>query len=221
MEGNNLKGRTAVVLGGSSPYGAATARMLAREGAGLVLGGRSRDRLEALEQEIRASGGQAVVVGTHLAKRHHSAHLMEAAVEAFGGLDVLVYMARASAPPLETLEVEAWERSVDVNLKGFLYTVAAALPIMRSGGGGHIICFAAENPEAPDPVHRASHAAVRVILQELARELSSEGIRTSAVRLDDARRADPGRCAGAVRRVLLDPPDAATGFSDARVVGTC
>ena len=207
MVESGLAGKTVVVLGGSSPCGAAAVRMLAREGANVVLGGRSRDRLEALEEEVRASGGQAVVVGVHLAKRHHPAHLMEAAVEAFGGLDVLLFMASSAAPPLRTLEVEAWERSVDVNFKGFLYSVAAALPIMRAGGGGHVVCLGAESP---DPLHRASQAAVRVILQELARELSGEGIRATELRLGDA---SPERCAAAVPQVLLDPPDASTGFS--------
>jgi NADP-dependent 3-hydroxy acid dehydrogenase YdfG len=209
MVESGLAGKTAVVLGGSSPYGAATARMLAREGANLVLGGRSRGRLEALGEEVQASGVQAVVVGVHLAKRHHPAHLMEAAVEAFGGLDILLFMARSTAPPLRTLEVEAWERSVDVNLKGFIYSVAAALPLMRDGGGGHVICLDAKR--AGDPLCEAGQAAVRVILQELAGELPEWGIRTTQLRLADPQREGPDRCAEAVRRVLLDPP--AAGFS--------
>ena len=213
MVESTLARKAAVVLGGSSPYGAATARMLAREGANLVLGGRSRGRLEALGEEVRASGVQAVVVGVHLAKRHHPAHLMEAAVEAFGSLDVLLFMARSTAPPLRTLEVEAWERSVDVNVKGLLYSVAAALPIMREGGGGHVICLDAEDPGPPDPLYRAGQAAQCAILRELARELSDWGIRTTGVRLGDTRRMGPDRCAEAVRRVLLDPPGTDAGFS--------
>src|SRR5215212_4810891 len=135
----SIAGKTAVVLGASNPYGGATARMLAREGANLVLGGRSRDQLEALEREIRVSGGEALVIGTHLAKRHHPAHLVQAAQERFGGVEILLFMAHASAPPLSSLEVEGWERSIDINIKGFLYSLAAALPIMRAGGEGHIV----------------------------------------------------------------------------------
>ncbi len=66
-EATKLRGQTAVVLGASSPYGAATVRTLAREGVNLVLGGRSRAPLEALEGEVLASGGETVVVGVHLA----------------------------------------------------------------------------------------------------------------------------------------------------------
>jgi NADP-dependent 3-hydroxy acid dehydrogenase YdfG len=84
MDKRNLEGKTAIVLGGSSAYGAAAVRALARESVNVVLGGRDRDRLETLEEEAQILGGEALVVGTHLAKRHHPAHLVEAAVEAFG-----------------------------------------------------------------------------------------------------------------------------------------
>lgn len=203
-----LAGKTAIVLGASAPYGAATARMLASEGANLALGGRDREKLEALEKEIGASGGQALVVGTHLAKRHHPVHLVEVAAEAFGGLDILLFMARTSAPVLGSLDVGSWERSVDVNVKGFLYCVAAALPIMREKGAGHVLVLDADDPQPPDPLYRASRAAVRVLLQELSRELSDEGIRTSEVRLTDPSRACPELCAESVCRLLADPPDA-------------
>jgi NADP-dependent 3-hydroxy acid dehydrogenase YdfG len=124
-----LSGKTVMVLGGSSPYGAAAARALGREGASVALGGRDRQRLEALEEGIRAHGGEALVLGEHLAKRHHPAHLVEAAVEAFGGVDALLYMARANAPPLKILDIDAWERSLDVNVRGRL--------LSRRGLAGH------------------------------------------------------------------------------------
>ena len=113
-----LFGKTVMVLGGSGPYGDAAARALGREGANLALGGRNRQKLEEQEAEIRARGGEALVLGVHLAKRHHPAHLVEAAVETFGGLDALLFMASASAPPLRSLDVDAWERSLDVNVRG-------------------------------------------------------------------------------------------------------
>ncbi|QIN84559.1 SDR family NAD(P)-dependent oxidoreductase [Rubrobacter tropicus] len=212
--GGDLAGKTAVVLGATGHFGAATARMLGHEGANLVLGGRSRDRLEALEKEITDSGGRALVVGTHLAKRHHLDHLMEAAVEGFGGLDALLFMARASAPPLASLDVEAFERSVDVNVKGFLYAVTAALPIMRGGGGGCVVYFSAA-PDAPDPLCDMGQAAARVLLRELGREFHEERIRASEVALSDPLRPDAtGRCAEAVRRALIMPDGETAGFSD-------
>ena len=123
-----LSGKTVMVLGGSSSYGASAARALGREGANVALGGRDRQRLEELEEEVRANGGEVLVLGVHLAKRHHPAHLVEAAVETFGGLDALLFMASATAPPLESLDIDAWERSLDVNVRGFIYSLAAAPP---------------------------------------------------------------------------------------------
>ena len=196
MSEYSLLGKTAVVLGASGPHGSATVRLLAREGANLALGGRSREQLEALQEEVEDLGGRALVVGTHLAKRHHPVHLVEAAAEQFGGLDALLFMAYSTAPPLGSLEIESWERSVDVNVKSFLYSVAAALPALRERGGGHIIALGAEKPGPTDPLHRAARAAVGVLAEELNTELSEEGISASVVE-----ERDPERCAEAVRRV--------------------
>ena len=198
-----LSGQTAVVLGASSPHGAATARALAREGVNLALGGRDRAKLEALEREVEALGGQAIVVGTHLAKRHHPAHLVQAAVEAFGAPDLLLFMAHSIAPPLRSLDVDAWERSLDVNLKGLIYCLAAALAVMRENGGGRVVVVGVEDPQGvPDPLLRACRAAVRAILGELSREFSSEGIRAAEVRSDARSLENPKSCADAVIRAL-------------------
>jgi NAD(P)-dependent dehydrogenase (short-subunit alcohol dehydrogenase family) len=201
-----LSGKTVMVLGGSGPYGAAATRALGREGANVALGGRDRQRLEELEEQVRAHGGEALVVGVHLAKRHHPAHLVEAAVEAFGGLDALLFMACASAPPLESLDIDAWERSLDVNVRGFIYCLAAALPAMRDRGGGRVVVAGFEDTgEAPDPLLRAWRAAVRTILEELPRGLSSDGIRTAEVRLDARRAQDPEESSKPIVRALKDP----------------
>lgn len=200
---SGLAGKTAVVLGGSGPYGAAAARMLAREGANVALGGRDRERLEELEAEIHASGGAALAVGVHLAKRHHPGHLVGAAVEQFGGLDYLLFAARSQAPGLEGTDPGAWETSVDVNIKGFLYCIAAALPAM--GENGAVIRVDLTDPSSPDPLYEAGGAATRVILRRLATDYP--GVRTSEVRLGDPQRATPGACADAVRRLLVEERD--------------
>jgi NADP-dependent 3-hydroxy acid dehydrogenase YdfG len=172
-----------------------------------LLGGRDRQRLEALEEEVETRGGRALVVGTHLAKRHHPAHLVEAAVEAFGGLDVLLFMARASAPPLRSLDLDAWEDSVDVNVKGFLYSLAAALPVMLERRGGRVLLFASDDPEEPDPLYVASQAATDVILGELNTEFSAAGVRAERVRAQGSERANPEACAEKIRDLLTRPPD--------------
>jgi NAD(P)-dependent dehydrogenase (short-subunit alcohol dehydrogenase family) len=201
-----LSGKTVMVLGGSGPYGAAATRALGREGANIALGGRDRQKLEELEEQVRAQGGEALVLGVHLAKRHHPAHLVEAAVEAFGGLDALLFMACATAPPFASLDIDAWERSLDVNVRGFIYCLAAALPAMRERGGGRVVVAGVEDTEgAPDPLLRAWRAAVRTILEELPRELSSEGIQTAEVRLDAPRAKDLEVSAKPIVRALKDP----------------
>ena len=213
---SRLEGKTAVVLGASGPYGAAAVRTLAREGVNMALGGRSRDKLEALEEEVREAGAEALIVGTHLAKRHHPVHLVEAAAEHFVGLDFLLFMPRASAPPLKDVNLDAWERSVDVNLNGFLYSVAAALPLMRERGG-HVVVLGVEDPETPDPLYLASQAAVCVLLQEMVWELSEEGVRASEIRIGDPRRTSLERCAEAVCRALAEPSSASLALSTIEV----
>ncbi len=201
-----LSGKTVMVLGGSGRYGAAATRALGREGANVALGGRDRQRLEELEEQVRAHGGEALVLGVHLAKRHHSAHLIEAAVEAFGGLDALLFMACAAAPPLEGLDVHAWERSLDVNVRGFIYCLAAALPAMRERGGGRVVVAGVEDTGgAPDPLLRAWRAAVRTILEELPRGLSLDGIQTADVRLDARQAQDPEEASKSIVCALKDP----------------
>jgi len=178
-----LSGKAVMVLGGSSPHGTAAARTLGREGANVALGGRDRQRLEELEAEIRADGGGALVLAT----RHHPARLAQAAAEAFGGLDALLFMASAAAPPLGSLDVDALERSLDVNVRGFVYCLAAAPPATRERGGGRVVVVGAENLGGePDPFMRASRAAVRAILEELF----PEGISTAEVTSDNARRGN-------------------------------
>lgn len=208
----NLAGKTAVVLGASNPCGRATSRMLAGRGVNLALGGRSRDELEALQEEIEASDGRALVVGTHLAKRHHPAHLVEAALKEYGSLDILLFMARATAPPLGSPDLDAWERSIDVNLKGFMYCLAASMPALREGKGGCVAVLNVEDPAGrPDPFLRAGQDAVRTILGEVADKFSKE-IRAIEVRIDARFLENPKRCAEVMFHVLNCFPDSNTGF---------
>lgn len=218
MNETTLAGKTAVVLGASSPCGKETARLMASKGINLALGGRSRDKLEALQGEIEASGGRALVVGTHLAKSHHPAHLVEAALEEYGGLDILLFMARASAPPLDSLDLDAWERSIDVNVKGFMYCLAASLPALKESEGGCVAALSVEDPaEMPDPLLRAGQAAVRTILEEVSGGSSGHGIRAAEVRANAQLLDDPERCAETMLRVLNFLPSSNIGLLTYRI----
>ncbi|BBL78664.1 hypothetical protein RxyAA322_05180 [Rubrobacter xylanophilus] len=191
-----LRGRVVAVLDAASPWGEAVARRLAASGARLVLGGRSRERLVALEGEI--GGGRVVAVGVHPAKRHHLEHLVEAAVEEFGVLDFLLFAARASAPPLSRLDAGALERSVDVNFRGLVYALAAALPALRSRGG--TFAYLCAGPEEPDPLYEAARAAAGSLLRAAGRELGGEGVRFCELVVGGG--ADGERVAGEVLRLL-------------------
>ena len=94
---------------------------------------------------------------------------------------------------------------MDINVKGFMYCLAAALPAMRERGGGRVVVDGVEDAgSAPDPLLRASRAAVRTILEELPRQLSSDGIRTAEVRLDARQVQDPEECSNTIVRAVKD-----------------
>lgn len=135
-----IQGKVVVITGASSGIGAVTARELAKQGASVVLGARRKDRLDALVSEIEQAGGKAVAVACDVAKRADLERLVEAGVQAFGKVDVMVNNAGIMPlSPMSELRVEEWEQTVDVNIKGVLYGIAAALPVFQKQGQGHFI----------------------------------------------------------------------------------
>jgi NADP-dependent 3-hydroxy acid dehydrogenase YdfG len=126
---STLTGTVALVTGASSGIGAATARRLARDGASVALVARRRDRLEALEAEIAAAGGTALVVEADITDRAEAEAAVEQVVDRFGRLDTLVNNAGVMLlGPVVGADVDEWERMLAVNVQGLLYTTRAALP---------------------------------------------------------------------------------------------
>src|SRR5829696_3510036 len=126
---NNIEGKVIVITGASSGMGEAAARRLSAQGATVVLGARRIERLEALAGEITAARGKALAVETDVTDRGQVQHLVDAAVETYGRIDVLINNAGIMPlSPLERLKVDEWDRMIDVNLRGVLYGIAAALP---------------------------------------------------------------------------------------------
>jgi len=124
----SIKDKSVVITGASSGIGAEIARDLGRHGVNVTLGARRVERLNELAEEVRAAGGQAEVCATDVTRREQVEGLVAAAEQAFGRVDVLVN--NAGLMPLSLMEkihVDEWERMVDVNVKGVLYGVAAAL----------------------------------------------------------------------------------------------
>jgi len=136
-----LEGQVAVIVGASSGMGRATALAFAAEGAKLAIGARREAELNALLKEITGAGGQAVARTTDVAQRPDVDAIVQAAVERFGKLDVLVNCAGVNVPnrQLARLDQAGWDRIIAINLTGAYHCTQAALPRMRAQKGGLII----------------------------------------------------------------------------------
>lgn len=167
-----------VITGASSGMGEATARYLAARGAKLVLGARSDDKLRTTVEEIRAAGGDATYLATDVVSLQDNQNLAAHAVDTFGRLDVFVANA-GSMPigPMDALGVDDWNTMVDVNIKGVLWGIAAALPIFRGQKAGHFIAIASTAARKIVPnmaVYAGTKAAVVAICEGLRQETAGE-----------------------------------------------
>ena len=166
--------KVVVITGASSGIGEATALLLAARGAKVVLGARGVPRLEALAARISAAGGQVASVRTDVRSRADVAALVALAVERFGRLDVLVSNAGVGPiSPLDDLRVDDWEAMIDINIKGVLYGIAAALPLFRAQGSGQFVNVASTAAHRIVPtmaVYAATKLAVRTISEGLRQE---------------------------------------------------
>lgn len=176
--------KVVAITGASSGIGEATALRLAASGAKLVLGARRADRLEALTQRIAQAAGEAVFLPTDVRRRGDLTALVGLACERFGRLDVLINNAGIGPiSPLDELRVEDWEDMVDVNIKGVLYGIAAALPVFRAQGSGHFVTTASTAAHRTVPtmaVYAGTKVAVRTICEGLRQE-AGETLRVTVV----------------------------------------
>jgi NADP-dependent 3-hydroxy acid dehydrogenase YdfG len=149
---NNIAGKVVVITGASSGLGEATSRLLCAQGASVVLGARCVDRLQSLADELTASGGKALAVATDVIHCDQVKKLVDAAVQTYRRIDVMINNAGLMPQsPLERLKIEEWNRTIDVNIKGVLYGIAAALPYMKQQKAGHIINVSSEiSPKQAD-----------------------------------------------------------------------
>jgi NADP-dependent 3-hydroxy acid dehydrogenase YdfG len=186
MGASNIADKVVVITGASSGIGESTAKLLARQGAKVVLGARRKDRLDAALKEISAAGGKAISFVVDVTKRTEVEALVRGAVEGFGRIDVIVNDAGIMPiAPIDALKVEEWDRQIDVNIKGILYGVAAALPQMQKQKSGHIInmssVFGIKVFAPGATVYCATKAAVRTLTEGLRIELHSQNIRCTMI----------------------------------------
>ncbi|WP_028935784.1 SDR family oxidoreductase [Pseudonocardia spinosispora] len=180
-----ISGKVVAITGASSGIGQATALRLAGQGAAVVLGARRTDRLDALAERIRSSGGRAEVVPTDVTRRADLERLVATSVERFERLDVLVGNAGiARTSPVGELDVDDWDAMIDVNVRGVLHGIAAALPVFRRQGRGHLVTIVSTSGIKIVPtqaVYAGTKNAVRTLLEALRQESTDGVLRTTSI----------------------------------------
>ena len=182
----NIQGKVVVVTGASSGLGESTARLLAGNGAKVVLGARRKDRIDAVVKDITAKGGSALGFKTDVTRRGDVEALVRGAMDRYDRIDVMVNNSGIMPmAPMAALKVEEWEGMIDVNIKGLLYGVAAVLPIMQKQKQGHIINIASVagfKVFAPGGVvYSATKSAVRALTEGLRMEVKADNIRCTMI----------------------------------------
>lgn len=175
---DGIEGKVVALTGASSGIGRAVALDLAAHGAALVLAARRSERLEALQAEIIKAGGRALAVETDVRDRAAVGALVAAAVETHGRLDVMI--ANAGVGPISRLDKlceDDWAAMVDVNFKGVLHCMGAALPVFRAQGDGHFVATVSTAGLKVLPtmaVYAATKNAVRTLIEGLRQEAGPE-----------------------------------------------
>jgi NADP-dependent 3-hydroxy acid dehydrogenase YdfG len=171
---SDVRGKVVAITGASSGIGEAAGRLLAASGAKVILGARRADRLKAIADDIRKNNGEVEVQAIDVSKREDLASFVKKAQDRFGRLDVLIGNAGLMPlSPLDDLKIDEWDRMIDVNIKGVLYGIAAALPVFRKQGSGHFITVSsvAGHRVAPSgAVYSGTKFAVRAISEGLRQE---------------------------------------------------
>ncbi len=180
-----LDGRVACVAGGASGIGRASAEVLARAGASVVIGDIDADGAETVAKQIASEGGRAVGVRADVSRRADVDALVQRALDVHGRLDVMCNVAGIAADgPLEDVEEDEFDRLVAVNLKSALFGTQAAVRAMKRGDGGSIINVASaaiDMPVAGYGLYALTKSAVSMLTQTFATEVGSHGIRVNAL----------------------------------------
>ncbi len=175
---SQISGKSIIITGASSGIGEATAKMLAEQGAKLMLAARREDKLDKLVAEIEAAGGTAAYQVVDVTKQSQVQALADETLKQYGKIDVMIN--NAGIMPLSRLDqllVEEWDRTIDINIKGVLYGIAAVLPAMQKAQSGHIINISSVAGHVVFPnaaVYCGTKYAVRAISEGLRKEIGKD-----------------------------------------------
>ena len=204
---NNIEGKVVVITGASSGLGEATARHLSAQGATVVLGARRIDRIQASGGRVeRAAAARRSPSRRTSPTATRSSDWSRPAVQTYGRIDVMINNAGLMPQsPLERLKIDEWDRMIDVNIKGVLYGIAAALPHMKRQKAGHIINVSSVAGHKVGPgvaVYAATKYAVRALSEGLRQEVKPYNIRTTVI--------SPGAVATELPNSATDPGQSPT-----------
>ncbi|RNL51170.1 SDR family oxidoreductase [Pedobacter jejuensis] len=180
----NIKGKVVAITGASSGMGKAIAIELAKNGAKVVLGARRTEQLQQLVEEIKSTSGEATFAQVDVKNKADLVRLVNVAVEEYGSLDVIVNNAGVSQlSRIDELDIDGWEEMIDINLKGVLYGMAAAIPVFKQQQAGHIVNIISTSGIKIVPmqgVYAGTKNAIRTIAEAFRQE-SDGNIRITGI----------------------------------------
>ena len=182
----DLTGKVALITGGSRGIGLAIAEAYSAAGAKVVLSSRKQAGLDAAAEQIRQQGGEALPIAAHAGDPDAISALVERTIETYGGIDILVNNAGTNPHfgPVLTAEESHWQKTLDVNLMGYVRMVKACVPSMKARGGGKVINMSSVAGRAYQPmmgIYCVSKAGVIMLTEVLAVELAADNIQVNAI----------------------------------------
>lgn len=182
----SLQGKVAIITGGSRGIGKAIAEGFAEMGASVVLASRKAEALEEVRKGIEEKGGEAYVIPTHMGDMGGIERLVQGTLEKYGTIDILVNNAATNPVFCSTAEIEetAWDKIIDVNVKGVFFLTQKVGKVMVEKGSGSVINISSEAGFCPTPflgVYSVSKAAVNMLTKVFAQEWGSRGVRVNAI----------------------------------------